>query len=96
MQNKFNEKQTILCNGVINLISIVGCLIGLSITSLDHATKSYILLFVAGNFIYIGADIWRHLLKADKFWKNFIQFLGFCLGCGVMFLLLLLEHGHDH
>lgn len=79
---------------MINLISIVGVLIGLGINSLDDATKAYILVFVAGNFIYIAADIWRNLFKNKTgWWKNIIEFLGLALGIGVMFLLLLLEEG---
>ena len=53
---------------MINLISIVGVLIGLGINSLDDATKAYILVFVAGNFIYIAADIWRNLFKNKTGW----------------------------
>lgn len=98
MQNKFSEMQTLVCNGTINLISIVGVLIGLGVTNFDSATKSYILIFVAGNFIYIGADIWRHLLKNRgdyAFLKNLFEFLGFALGVGIMYLLLLLESGEE-
>ena len=93
MQNKFSEMQTLVCNGTINLISIVGVLIGLGVSSFDDATKAYILIFVAGNFIYIAADIWRHLLKNRgdyAFWKNLLEFSGFSLGVGIMYLLLLL------
>ena len=99
MENKFSERQTLICNGTINLISIVGVLIGLAITSFDHATKAYILVFVAGNFLYIAADIWRHLLKNSgegARWRNLLEFTGFCLGVGVMYLLLLLETDHHH
>ena len=92
MKNKFSETQTIICNGTINLISIVGTLIGLGLTNVNAAAKTYILVFVAGNFVYIAADIWRHLFKnkGEKM-KNVLEFFGFCLGVGVMYLLTLLE-----
>ena len=63
LRNKFNEKQTILCNGVINLISLAGTFIGLAILNLSDLVKGYIMMSVAGNFIYIAADIWRQILK---------------------------------
>ena len=97
MENKFSSTQTILCNGTINLISIVGVLIGLGINSLNDVAKAYILVFVAGNFIYIAADIWRNLFKNKTGgWKNVIEFFGLALGIGIMFLLLLLESGEEH
>ena len=92
MKNDFSETQTILCNGTINLISIVGTLIGLGLTNVDANVKTYILVFVAGNFVYIAADIWRNLFKntGEKL-KNVLELFGFCLGVGVMYLLTLLE-----
>ena len=77
----------------------MGALIGLGLNSLDEAVKIYLLVFVAGNFVYIAADIWRHLFKnTGEKWKNVLEFFGFALGVGVMFLLLLLEEeeGHSH
>ena len=99
IKNEFTEKQTIICNGTINLISLIGALIGLGVTHLDDAVKLYLLVFVGGNFIYIAADIWRHLFKnKEQKWKNVVEFFGFAIGVGVMFLLLLLEEeaGHEH
>ena len=99
IKNEFTEKQTIICNGTINLISLIGAFIGLGVTHLDDAVKLYLLVFVGGNFIYIAADIWRHLFKnKEQKWKNVVEFFGFALGVGVMFLLLLLEEeaGHEH
>ena len=91
LKNKFNEKETLICNGTINLISILGVVIGLAVVSLDQVTKLYILVFVGGNFIIVAADIWRKLFKNTSFFQNFLEFFGFVLGVGVMFLLLLLE-----
>ena len=64
----------------------------MAITYLDEAAKMYILVFVAGNFIYVAADIWKHLLKSKKWYGNLIEVVGFSLGVGIMFLLLLLEN----
>lgn len=63
MKSNFSEIQTVICNGTINLISIVGVLIGLAVVNLHEAVKAYIMVFVAGNFLYIGADIWRNIFK---------------------------------
>lgn len=54
--------------------------------------------FVAGNFIYIAADIWRNLLKNKKKVMNTVEIFMFALGVGLMFIVLLAESdsGHDH
>jgi zinc transporter ZupT len=91
MTNSFNPTQTVLCNGFVNLISLVGLFIGLAITSLDELAKSYVMVFVAGNFIFIAADIWRNLFKNSGFIRNFIEFIGFGIGVAAMYLVLLLE-----
>jgi len=57
------------------------------------------LIFVAGNFIFIAADIWKNLFKNRGFVKNLIEFAGFGVGIAAMYLILLLEsdaEGHDH
>jgi len=51
---------------------LIGVFIGLAITDLDEVAKTYILIFVAGNFIFIAADIWQNLFKNRGFAKNFI------------------------
>lgn len=72
MTNRFNGMQTVLCNGFVNLLSLLGVIIGLAITNLTDVAKMYILVFVAGNFIYIAADIWRHLFKNSGISKNLL------------------------
>lgn len=96
LKNYFTPTQTILCNGLINLISLVGLFIGLGVAHLDDATKLYLLVFVAGNFVYIAADIWRNLFKNDPLWKNILEFFGLAVGVGVMYLVLLAESEEDH
>lgn len=62
--------------------------------------KSYIMVFVAANFLYIGADIWRHMFKnkgEHSIGKNVLEFIGFGVGVGAMYALTLLEgDGHNH
>lgn len=70
MTNSFSSTQTILCNGFVNFVSLIGVLIGLAVTSLSETTKMYVLVFVAGNFIYIAADIWKNLFKNTSFIRN--------------------------
>jgi hypothetical protein len=56
-------------------------------------------VFVGGNFIFVAADIWKHLLKNTTWYGNFIEIIGFVIGVGIMFLILLLETedaGHAH
>ena len=89
LKNKFNNKQTILCNVVVNFTSLIGVAIGLALGSLNEVAKVYILSFVAGNFIYIGADIWRNLLKNKDCKSNLLEFCSFAIGVGSMYLVLL-------
>lgn len=90
MTNKFNGMQSILCNGFVNLISLLGVIIGLAVTNLDTLAKEYVMVFVAGNFIYIAGDIWKHLFKNSGFIKNFVEFIGFGIGVTAMYLVLLI------
>jgi zinc transporter ZupT len=52
-----------LCNGVVNFVSLIGVFIGLAVVNLSEVAQTYIMVFVAGNFIYIASDIWQHILK---------------------------------
>lgn len=91
IKNGFTGIQTVLCNGFINFMSLIGVFIGLALGQIDDAAQNYILVFVAGNFIYIGADIWRHLLTNKKLGLNIAELVMFSLGVGGMFLVLLAE-----
>ena len=90
MTNNFNPTQTVLCNGFVNLLALLGVIVGLAITDLSELAKEYILVFVAGNFIFIAADIWKHLFKNSSLSKNLVEFSGFGLGLAAMYLVLLL------
>jgi len=72
LKSGFSGIQTILCNGFINFMSLFGVIAGLGLGSIDGAVQNYIMVFVAGNFIYIGADIWKHLLRNKSILLNII------------------------
>jgi zinc transporter ZupT len=91
VKNGFSNTQTLLCNGFINFMSLFGVIAGLALGTIDDAAQNYIMVFVAGNFIYIGADIWKNLLSNDKFILNLGEILMFSVGVGAMFLVLLAE-----
>lgn len=70
LKSKFNAKETILSNGIVNMISLVGVWLGLNSHGLSDIVKQYILVFVAGNFLYIASDIWKHLFNHKRFYVN--------------------------
>jgi zinc transporter ZupT len=105
MKNAFNPTQTVLCNGVINLFSLVGLFIGLMLTELNEVATNYVLIFVAGNFIFIAADIWKNLFRNKELWKNLVELSGIVIGVAIMYWILELESqggcvhshgGHSH
>lgn len=93
LESKFNNMQAIMSNGIINLIAILGVIVGLATVNTSEEAKTYIMVFVAGNFIYIAADIWRHLFKG-KWLGNLIQQLFFAVGVGAMYGIKFLEPAH--
>lgn len=92
LKSKFNAKETILSNGVVNLISLVGVWLGLNSHGIPDTVKQYILVFVAGNFLYIASDIWRNIFNHKRFYVNVLEMIG--LGVGVF--LTLGDHSHSH
>jgi hypothetical protein len=48
------------------------------------------MVFVAGNFIYIAADIWRNLFQG-KWLLNMCQILAFAVGVASMFGIKYIE-----
>lgn len=93
VKNGFSNIQTVLCNGFINFMSLIGVVVGLAVGAIDEETQNYVLVFVAGNFMYIGADIWRHLLASKVWLVNVGEIIMFSVGVGAMFLVLLAESG---
>jgi zinc transporter ZupT len=91
MKSGFTSIQTVLCNGVINFMSLAGLFPGLALGGISSSAQNYIMTFVAGNFIYVGADIWRNLLRSRDCYQNMMELSMFFLGVGIMFLVLFLE-----
>jgi zinc transporter ZupT len=80
LKSRFSEWETILSNGIVNLISLLGVLMGLYSNDLSPETKQYALVFVAGNFIYIASDIWKNLFRHTSLWVNALEMVGLLLG----------------
>lgn len=89
LKSRFSPNETILSNGLVNLISLVGVWMGLNSHSLSPTVKQYALVFVAGNFMYIASDIWKNLFHNKKNIVNVLELIGLLLG---VYLTL----GHTH
>lgn len=87
LKSKFNAKETILSNGIVNMISLVGVYLGLNSHGLPPLVKQYMLVFVAGNFLYIASDIWKNLFYHKSFWLNLLEMMGLVGG-----VLMTLDH----
>jgi zinc and cadmium transporter len=91
LKSKFNEKETIISNGVVNLISLVGVYLGLNSQTLSPTIREYVLVFVAGNFLYIASDIWKNLFHHVRKTYNLLEGIGLIMG-----VYLALGHNHAH
>jgi zinc transporter ZupT len=91
LKSKFNAKETILSNGIVNMISLVGVWLGLNAHGLPPLVKQYMLVFVAGNFMYIASDIWKNLFQNKSFLLNLLEMGGLAGG-----VLITLDHNHSH
>ena len=58
---------------------------------LSNAVKQHVLVFVAGNFLYIAADIWKNLLRNVSLKMNILELFGFGVGVGLTMI-----HTHSH
>ncbi len=56
-------------------MSLIGVFIGLAVVNMNETVKAYIMVFVAGNFIYIASDIWQHIIKNKGEGAKFGNFL---------------------
>jgi hypothetical protein len=52
------------------------------------------MVFVAGNFVYIAADVWRNLFQ-QRFLMNVLEVGAFAFGVGCMFGIKFLEDSAD-
>ena len=91
MKNRFTGWQTVFFNSFTNITALIGTGIALGLGEIGSVQKYYVLSFASGNFVYIAADIWRHLFKNKNFWGNIFEFLSFSLGVGIEYLLILTE-----
>lgn len=82
---------------MVNFSAMIGTIIGLLLGQYGKNTDKYLTLFIAGNFIYIGACDMIPLLNKEKNPRMFFaQLLALILGFGCMYLVLLVEdHGHE-
>ena len=96
MKAGFVGWEVVLCNGAINCISILGVIVGLGAGSAGEVTQLYLLAWVGGNFVYLAAEIWRQLLRhKNSFCKNFLEVIFLFVGIGIMYLITLIDDGHD-
>jgi zinc and cadmium transporter len=85
----FTKAKALLANFATALTAVLGCIIALSLGSNSQSMISILIPFAAGGFIYIaGSDLIPELHKESNLGKSGIQFICFCLGVGVMILLL--------
>ena len=91
LKSNFNAKETILSNGIVNLVSLVGVYAGLNAHSIPDVAKQYILVFVAGNFMYIASDIWKNLFRQKRTIVNVLEMVGLLGG-----IWMTLGHEHSH
>jgi zinc and cadmium transporter len=89
LKSHFNERETVISNGLVNMISLVGVYLGLNSQGLSSVTRQYMLVFVCGNFLYIASDIWRNLFRHSNPLVNLLEGVGLIYG---VFITL----GHDH
>ncbi len=75
-----------------NVGGIFGSIIGLGLSEINELSKSYLLSFTAGNFLYISlAQLIPILVHVKGKCINFLVFVGILIGIGMMYLILLLE-----
>ena len=92
IHSKFNKWGVLFWNTVINLTSIIGTIIGLMIGGVGKSSSSYSMAFIAGNFIYISLSAMLPMtLKNKSVIQNVLYFTFFCVGIGIMFIMLLME-----
>ncbi len=85
----FSKRKAIIFNLVTALTAVVGVGIGLVAISAFQSIEKQLLLFAAGNFIYIAAtDIMPELNRHDGIRRGIAHLIAILAGIGVMYLLL--------
>jgi zinc transporter ZupT len=92
MHSGFNIQGVLFWNTMVNLCSIFGTLIGLSVGDVNYTTKAYSLAFVCGNFLYIAlSQMLPITLNGRGVLVNILHFLFFIVGLGFMYGILFIE-----
>jgi zinc and cadmium transporter len=88
----FSKAKALFFNFLSAMMSILGALVALLLSSHIPHMEYFLVPFAAGAFIYIaGADFIPEIHKEVKVSKSLLQFLSFIAGIGVMMLLLVVE-----
>lgn len=86
----FGRIQALFLNFLVQLTSILGALLILSINLRSETLNSFLIPFTAGGFIYIAAaDLIPELHKETGLRMSILQLLSLLIGIGLMFMLLL-------
>lgn len=87
----FSKGKALFLNFITALLSVLGAIVALLLSSYIENLTTYLIPFAAGGFIYIAAaDLIPELHKETKVSKSLLQFLFFSFGVGVMVVLLLI------
>jgi zinc and cadmium transporter len=82
------RRKVLFYNYLVSLTSMFGSLFAYFLGSRLNAFNNYVLPFVAGSFIYLAASDLIPELKEEKHFGHFIlEFFGFLLGVGSMFII---------
>jgi len=85
----FTKTKAILYNLATACVAILGVVIGFVAIGTFHSIEKQLLLFTAGNFIYIAAtDIMPELNRHEGVRRGIAHTLALLAGIGVMYLLL--------
>jgi zinc and cadmium transporter len=92
LHSGFKIKGVLFWNTIVNLCSILGTIIGLSLGDINYTFKAYSLAFVSGNFLYISlSEMLPITLNGKGFIINLFHFLFFIVGLGFMYGILFIE-----
>ena len=66
LKSGFSVCQTIVGNTVISCVGLLGIFLGLGLGEISEQVQTYFLTFVAGNFVYIAAEMWKKMMKTKS------------------------------
>lgn len=91
----FSKKKALLMNFLTALTAFFGVGFALILGSRIEGLVDILIPIAAGNFLYIaGSDLIPEMHKEKDLKSASLQILMFVIGVGIMFGLLMLEHGH--